>query len=251
MEIRDVGGQLRASRETRGVSIGILAQRTRVQPRILEAIERNDLSLIPPKPFGRGFVRAYATEVGLDPDQTVRDYFARFAPPVVPGEIPAAAPAARPGVPIPRRAAPLAVGLIAIATLAVLTFGRDSSTTVEPGAVGTSGEPPALAASGPVAASPAPLATVPGPESPSRLLVTLDVTRVCWVTASVDGERTVYALLQPGTRRALSGTREVVIRAGDAGALSWSVNGREVAPFGKPGEVRTVRVTRENAASVR
>ena len=64
----DIGAQLRTARETKGLSIGTLAQRTRVPARTLAAIERNDQSAHPPHPFGRGFVRNYAEEVDLDPD---------------------------------------------------------------------------------------------------------------------------------------------------------------------------------------
>ena len=70
----DVGSELRTARETKGLSIATLAQRIRVQPRTLSAIELNDLSSLPPRPFGRGFVRAYAEEVDLDPDRTVERF---------------------------------------------------------------------------------------------------------------------------------------------------------------------------------
>ena len=80
-----IGAQLRASREARGLSIDAVAHTTRVQPRILAAIERDDVRAVPPRPFGRGFVKAYAREIGLDGDQTTRDYFAQFAP-VVPAD---------------------------------------------------------------------------------------------------------------------------------------------------------------------
>jgi hypothetical protein len=94
---------------------------------------------------------------------------------------------------------------------------------------------------------------VPAPAAqPSRrLLVTLDVRRTCWVAATADGQRAVYALLEAGARETLSGTREIVVRAGDAGALDWTVNGRNVGAFGKAGEVRTVKITPDNAGSLR
>ena len=80
----DIGAQLRTAREGKGLSIGTVAERTRVPVRTLAAIERNDQSALPPHPFGRGFVRAYAEEVDLDPDRLVREYFAQFpAPPPV------------------------------------------------------------------------------------------------------------------------------------------------------------------------
>ena len=74
----DIGAQLRSTREAQGLTLETMAHRTRVQPRFLTAIEENDLRSIPPKPFGRGFVRAYAREVGLDPERAVHDYFGQF-----------------------------------------------------------------------------------------------------------------------------------------------------------------------------
>ena len=62
----DIGAQLRFAREGKGLSIGTVAERTRVPVKMLAAIERNDQSALPPHPFGRGFVRAYAEEVDLD-----------------------------------------------------------------------------------------------------------------------------------------------------------------------------------------
>ena len=75
----DIGEQLRHAREARGLSIDALSKSIRVQPRILSAIEQNDCATIPPRPYGRGFVRTFAIEVGLDPESTVREFFSQFA----------------------------------------------------------------------------------------------------------------------------------------------------------------------------
>src|SRR5687767_5129361 len=74
----DTGLRLRTAREAKGLTIDALARTTRVQPRILEAIERNDAHALPPRPYGRGCVRAYANEVGLEPVGTVREFFSQF-----------------------------------------------------------------------------------------------------------------------------------------------------------------------------
>jgi transcriptional regulator with XRE-family HTH domain len=255
MDIRDVGAELRAAREARGLSIDQLAKRTRVQPRYLNAIEHNDIALIPPRPFGRGFVRAYATEVGLDPEVTSRDYFGRFAPLTIAPEAPPAPSAADL---TEERSGPWALLAIAAATIAVvalLTLGRDGEPTSVVSAVGTSGTPSsdAIPAPGPVAGNGAAEAAADASAAPAsrRLMVILDVSRPCWVTATADGQRAIYALLQPGVREKLTATREIVIRAGDAGALTWSINGKDSGSFGAPGEVRTVRVTDDGVAVVR
>jgi cytoskeleton protein RodZ len=109
-----VGARLRASREARGLSIDAVAHATRVQSRILAAIERDDVAAVPPRPFGRGFVRAYAQEMGLDADQTARDYFAQFAPVAAP---PAPEPEPEPSL-FDRRALAWSIAVVLLGLLA-------------------------------------------------------------------------------------------------------------------------------------
>jgi transcriptional regulator with XRE-family HTH domain len=90
----DIGSRLRSAREAKGVSLEALSKITRVKPTVLKALENNDAAAIPPRPYGRGFVSAYASYVGLDPQQTVRDYFLQFAaPPAAPRPEPPVQPA--------------------------------------------------------------------------------------------------------------------------------------------------------------
>ena len=58
-----IGAQLRASREARGLTIDALAHTTRVQPRILAAIERDDVAAVPPRAVGRGVVKGDTQEM--------------------------------------------------------------------------------------------------------------------------------------------------------------------------------------------
>jgi len=68
---RTVGARLRDAREKRGVSLRQIANSTRISVMSLEALERSDLSRLPGGIFTRSFIRAYAQEVGLDPDRTI------------------------------------------------------------------------------------------------------------------------------------------------------------------------------------
>lgn len=70
----DLGARLKHAREARGLPLGAIANRTKISVTALEALERNDLSKLPGGIFGRAFVRAYAGELGLDPDKTVADF---------------------------------------------------------------------------------------------------------------------------------------------------------------------------------
>jgi cytoskeletal protein RodZ len=80
----DFGAKLRGARERRGISLREIETKTKVSIAALESLERNDVSRLPGGIFARSVVRAYAAEVGLDPDATVREFTDRFnldAPP--------------------------------------------------------------------------------------------------------------------------------------------------------------------------
>src|SRR6476659_9397025 len=76
--MEDFGGKLRQARERRGISLRQIAASTKISAAALEALERNDISKLPGGIFSRAFVRSYALEVGLDPDDTVREFLERF-----------------------------------------------------------------------------------------------------------------------------------------------------------------------------
>ena len=83
----DFGGRLRAAREARGVSLRQVAASTKISVAALEALERNDISKLPGGIFSRSFVRSYAAEVGMDPDEAMAGFMERFdeePPPPVP-----------------------------------------------------------------------------------------------------------------------------------------------------------------------
>lgn len=244
----DVGSQLRRAREARGLSIESLAATTRIQSHVLDGIERNDLSVIPPRPYARGFVAAYAREVGLQPDDTVRDYFAQFAPdPDVSDELPdSPRPAASSG-----RLPAIALAALAVYAAAAIVMTWRSETVAPPitDAVGTTG---AIAAASPemapVAArsmEPARAAAAMPAASPARdeIVAVVEAERAAWIAASADGQRVLYRIMPPGTTETLRARREITIRVGDAGAVRLSVNGGPAASVGQDGQVRNVTLT--------
>ena len=260
-----IGAQLRASREARGLSIDAVAHTTRVQSRILAAIERDDVRAVPPRPFGRGFVKAYAREIGLDGDQTTRDYFAQFAPvaPTVQPEVQKQPPSRANGLPREWRlalASLAALAAIVIAVVASRPAAKAESAAGVANVVGTSGvastSAPASAAkttdAAPVLPPITPAATqaaAPAPAAP--LTIVLTASNPSWVTADADGRRALFKTVAPGLPETIIAKREIVIRAGNAGALAWRVNGRELGPMGRIGQIRDVTITPTSAATVK
>ena len=258
----NIGAQLRQARESRGLTVATLAATTRIHGRVLEAIERNDLSAIPPHPYARGFVAAFAREVGLNPDAIVREYFAQFDP--APEAIDTTPAAAAPAIPPEWRAwLPALGGLLLVIALGALVSRRaEAPRTSEPPLIGTSG---AATASGdptdaaavardPRGVAPARNDAAPPSElraAPGILVVILETQAPSWVAAMVDGRRQVYQIVPAGTKMTLRGAQEIALRVGNAGGVRWSINGREAVLMGRPGEVRDVRITPEDSRSGR
>lgn len=69
-----IGAALKAIRHDRGLSLQDLADTTRVRRAYLEAIEEMRLDALPSRPFTIGYIRAYATALGLDPDLAVERF---------------------------------------------------------------------------------------------------------------------------------------------------------------------------------
>src|SRR5579872_6657525 len=76
--VGDFGRKLRDARERRGVPLRQIANATKISVSVLEALERNDISRLPGGIFGRAFVRSYAIEVGLDPDDIIQQFMGQF-----------------------------------------------------------------------------------------------------------------------------------------------------------------------------
>jgi cytoskeleton protein RodZ len=70
----ELGTSFRKSRASLNLSIDKIAAETRINPRFLEAIENERFDLLPGGIFNRGFIRAYAVRLGLDPEEALQGY---------------------------------------------------------------------------------------------------------------------------------------------------------------------------------
>ncbi len=278
-----VGAALQRARNARGLTCEQLTSRTRIPLRIIVAMERDDWTKVPGGIFARGYVRAYAKEVGLDANELAARFEAEQAPPPVESVAPPpglARPRLRVRWPVlsedARRwlAGPVFVVLLVLVYLAGRASGPDPG---EPSQTPEAAKPPAVAAAGEGAEEPGraltsaptspvgtsshvsrasvsgrpPTAAVPDESSRdgAPLVLDVEVTRECWVTASADATRVVYRLLQPGERVQARG-HVLMLHVGDAGALRLSLDGEPAKPLGESGQVVSLRITRQNYRSL-
>jgi hypothetical protein len=78
------------------------------------------------------------------------------------------------------------------------------------------------------------------------LSVTVLATRECWVSVTADGSKVVERLFQAGERTSVEVRRELVLTAGDAAAITLTLNGVDARPLGGDGEVVTARLNPSN-----
>ncbi|HXR31002.1 MAG TPA: helix-turn-helix domain-containing protein [Solirubrobacterales bacterium] len=69
-----IGSVLRRARNRRGIELSEVEAATRIRARFLRAIENEEWDALPGGVYTRGFIRAYASFLGLDGDRLVEDY---------------------------------------------------------------------------------------------------------------------------------------------------------------------------------
>ncbi len=65
---------LARERELRGLTREAVLRATRLAPAVVEALEAGDPARLPPRTYVIGYLRSYASAVGLDPDDVVLRY---------------------------------------------------------------------------------------------------------------------------------------------------------------------------------
>jgi cytoskeletal protein RodZ len=246
----DLGSKLRATRERRGMSLRQIAAATKISVSALEALERNDIARLPGGIFSRAFVRAYAIEIGLDPEEAIQDFIAQFPhTSVTAGHAQAHQVDDSEALESDRRMASAFLKLIAVSVpiagvvLYFGTAGRRRPPAERPPQAAAHPAEESAAHMPPIATGVVPAVAPAVAEHAARLSVEVVAQRVCSVTATLDGTPGSERLFAAGERQTFEAERELVLKVGDAAAVTWSVNGAPARPLGISRQVATVRLT--------
>jgi transcriptional regulator with XRE-family HTH domain len=226
---------MRRAREQRGISLRQIAAATKFSVAALEALERNDISRLPGGLFSRAFVRSYATEIGLDPDETIREFLVQFphdsvtaGSPHVPQEDHAAIESERESAATAAMLIAISVPLVGIILYFTLWAGRTRSA-------------PAPAPAG----APVQQGRVTAPEP---MLFELVATSPVQVGIQVDEAVLDRRTLRAGERIEVAVQRGIQLTLSNAGAVHLTIDNKPAAALGADGEQKTVRIARENYA---
>ena len=261
------GSKLREARERRGVSLRQIANATKISVSALEALERNHVSRLPGGIFSRAFVRSYAIEVGLDPEETIQEFIAQFPNDSVTAGHPTTEHIEdNEALESHRRIASAFLRLVVISLPIVgivMYYSAGGQVPPAPASQEAASERPVVAASEPPASpTPTPLelvepaavtgaavAAMPAASPASRtelLVVEISAQALCWVSAVVDGTLAIQRELRAGEHETLAVRRELVLTVGDGAALALRLNGETARPLGRSGQVVTTRLNLSN-----
>jgi cytoskeletal protein RodZ len=239
------GENLRRERELRGVDLRDIADATKISVRFLQALEQDRVEVLPGGIFPRSFVRQYAKHLGLDPDRMVTEFDAFYGTaPAVPKTV--ASPRRT-----PVRGIVLGVGVLLVAA------GFAAWRMSRPGPVAENARPAVLPppTSFPpdrVYPPPTPTPNVqPSAGAAQGLVLTLVAKEDCWTAVQADGARTLDRILKAAETVTVNAKNELVLSVGNAGGVTFTLNGRAGVPLGRDGEVRrNIVISRESMASL-
>ena len=247
----DVGSRLRAAREAKQISLREIAATTKVSVSALEALDENDVTQLPGGIFSAHSSGPYAEEVGLDPEQTIRDFMAHCPRKGSRGD-PARQPVARArcfSEPAAdgRNGAWLVVVGVPVAAILLFLGTRNAPTETEAPEAPVVDVAPAAPARVEPPASVAP--PVVEPMAQGSLTIVVRPREDCWVSLRVDGELVLDRVMRAGDRESYEADDEVILSVADAGAFAFAINQQDGRSLGASGEVGTARITPQNYRS--
>lgn len=260
------GQYLKTERLKRGIELEAVARETRISLERLQHLEEEVYDRLPAQVYVRGFLRAYAQAVGIDPAEVQRRYAASLAAHEHSRQ--ADADLARQNRRFWQRIF-LALGLltviVTVSTLWVTLATRPRPATVSPvTAVGeatgapqdagpaapteTVGEDlpeqavqPAVPLEAP-APPPAPAPAVAPAAGPEKVRLKILAVEETWLKITIDDRPPKAYTLKPTAHLELEAEARFRLLVGNAGGIKLLVNDNPMAPLGRSGEVVKVRI---------
>jgi len=224
-----VGDKLRAARVAVGLELPVIAERTRIPQRHLEAIESSNYSGLPSITYAMGFAKAYARQVGLDEVAIARDLRAELAD--APADRAAPVPAYEFTGPVRVPPRGLALFGVVLALLVIVGGGIWYGTDWFRGGAPAPNVTPIEPTPTPTPPAPAPAVT-PTPVSGGQ--VRLTATDTVWVRVYDAGGKTLFEkTMNAGDAYDVpADANQPMINVGRPDLLAITINGSAIPPLG-------------------
>ena len=241
-----IGATLAAARESAGLSLQDVSDRTRIRSAVIAAIEADDFRLCGGDVYARGHVQSLARTSGIDPTPLLAEFDALHPRDNAPSPTELADldnRDIRDGW-TPNWGAAVAAVLVLLVSFGVVRFitadsggGRQPTTIAESSS--TSSPRPSTSTSS-SEAPPSPSASPSGSvvaQAPQTVKVKVSVAEACWMRVESRGEKLYEGTMQPGDSQIFTDKKEVKLLLGNAGGVSLVVNGKDLGVPGGRGEI--------------
>jgi transcriptional regulator with XRE-family HTH domain len=235
-----LGASLRLAREQSGLTLRQIADATKLSVRALEALERDQVNQLPGGIYRRAIVRSYASQVGLDPEKTLREFLG-----VYPDDVPSMASLQPP--PVPERPSGRAFHTIVsllgalIPILAGVFYFTLSARGADAPRHIIDVMPPRTAG---VSAQIIPAALSTTINDSVSMMISVSARTYLQVVA--DGREVLARHLTAGEVVRLDLADDVLLTGDNAGAVHFSINGRAGRTLGDAGSPLAARIMRDD-----
>jgi transcriptional regulator with XRE-family HTH domain len=235
-----LGQELKQEREKRGISLEEISRATRISLRFLHAVEADNFHLVPGGFFIRAVLRAYANYVGLE-DKAVLERYEALCPQKE--ELPRKK---EPDI-LARRHLFTRISV----TILILAIGLAISYWL----FRPRGEKNQIVSRSAIIQEPLPTPILPpkpaeettAPAPITELHLEISFHQRTWIQVYADGILKLDGIKGPGTTFETTASKELLLHLGNAGGMTYSLNGLKGKALGRPGAVvKNIRITLEN-----
>ncbi|WP_017305439.1 helix-turn-helix domain-containing protein [Spirulina subsalsa] len=259
-KLRELGSYLHEIRRKQALSLEEVSQKTRIQVRLLRAIEEADTNVLPEPIYIRALIKQFADALELNGADFASAFPTQY-------QVKPMKPAWRESTPTQLR--PFHLYWIYIAVLVSAVSGL--SMLVQKSNLQLAGDNPPVDSLAPLSddtAQPSSQQISPTIEAVNRLenslnpntlgennpvsnrvVVSMKLQDDCWLRVVADGAVAYEGILQKGEERTWEAEKSLKITAGNAGGVVITFNNEEARPLGSPGAVQTVTYQTPNPQS--
>jgi len=248
---------LRQAREEKGLTLGDVAEQTRISSLYLEAIENDSYKILPGGIFNKGFVKSYAKFVGVNEQEALMDYQAILARSEMSAESdqrvykPEVLTDDRSGSMLPTIVvAALVLGLMTVGILYLVSYLRAPSSTI----TSNTAKPSVNAVNEAPPANNEPSAG--GAPDLASLKIEVKATTDVSLTATVDENKPATTLIHAGTSETFEPKQSLKLSYSRslASSVQVAMNGKPITPPAAPLDpkrsVIEFEITRDNLAQI-
>lgn len=242
-KLKELGSYLRAFRQQQSLSVEDVAEETRIQARLLNAIEEGSLEQLPEPVYIRAFIKRYANALELDGEEFANDFptgssfiFVKPSWRHLPtGQL----------RPLHLYLLYIVLVIGAVNSLSYLVnrsaIQANNSEFQQPGNQLLNGRK-SLRVSQQQLGAPRPSIVTESPpatgDKPVRVGMTLKAQS--WIRVVADGKTEFEGVLPEGYQKTWVADEKLIVRAGNAGGVVVAFNNKQAKELGNPGEVQEV-----------